>query len=52
LGRVGGEVDVRREAMREETTNAAEEESPDPVGTLPSMRIFILGIGGFLTYVR
>ena len=37
--------------MREETTIAAEEERPEPVGTLPSMRIFILGIGAFSTYV-
>lgn len=33
--------------MREETTIAAEEERPEPVGTTPSMRTLILGIGGF-----
>lgn len=32
---------VRREAMREETTKAAEEERPEPVGIVPSMRICI-----------
>jgi hypothetical protein len=29
----------RREAMRDETTKAAEEERPEPVGIVPSMRI-------------
>jgi len=41
----------RREEIREETTNAAEEERPDPVGTVPFMRIFMDGIAGFFRYV-
>jgi len=40
---------LRRDDIREDTTIAAEEERPDPVGTIPLIRIFILGIGGFLT---
>lgn len=41
-------LELRREDIREDTTIAADEERPDPVGTVPSMRIFIVGIGGFL----
>lgn len=37
--------------MREDTTNAAEEERPEPVGTVPSMRICIVGMGGFERWV-
>lgn len=42
---------VRRDAMREDTTIAAEEDRPDPVGTVPSKRICILGIGGLSRWV-
>ena len=42
-----------REAMREETTIAAEEERPEPVGTVPFMRRLRDGIeGGELWYFR
>ena len=41
-------LELRREAIREDTTRAAEDERPDPVGTVPLTRIFIVGIGGFL----
>jgi len=33
--------EVSREERREETTMAAEEERPEPVGTVPSMRTFM-----------
>ena len=42
-----------REAMREETTIAAEEERPEPVGTVPLMRRLRDGIeGGEWWYFR
>jgi len=51
LGRdIEGEAE-RREAIREETTIAAEEDRPEPVGTVPSMRTCIEGIGGLSMYV-
>ncbi len=44
-------LELSREEIREDTTIAAEEERPEPVGTVPLMRIFILCIEGVLTYV-
>ena len=37
--------------MRDDTTNAAEEERPEPVGIVPSMRIDIGWSGGLGRYV-
>jgi hypothetical protein len=37
----------RRDAIREETTIAAEEERPEPVGTVPSKRHFMVAKEGF-----
>lgn len=47
-------VEARREEIRDETTKAADEERPDPVGTVPSMRIFIplKEVGGWGLYWR
>ena len=45
LEREGWEEE-RREVMREETTIAAEEERPEPVGTMPLTKRLRVGIEG------